>query len=274
MKNQSYGTAAMASRIREARHRSGQFGTRVKAQGGDIVAAKAFSRKQALFNEKASQYANAGVISTPSYLRLETTAPNRAQSTFSFNTLDTSGTKTPTERRLKLNDTFTVTEIAFYLGTGAATSYAPTTAQYSTQVLNTWPNAQNASFTGGTIARDMEAIYNGYLELRIDSTTFIDSIPMRSFYRVGTTQLGVGGGGTGFVLAQQNEWPLANYGHIQMLPSIELNGQSNIQWSITLPSATNVAGAASTFVNMVLVCFGFLNQGAASVQQGLQRKLR
>ena len=265
---------SMSLRRRISSAQGGQFGTRVKAQGGDIVAAKAFSRKQALFNEKASQYARAGVITTPGYLRLETTAPNAAQSTFAFNTLDTSGTKTATERRLKLNDTFTVTEIAFYLGTGAATSYAPTAAQYSTQVLNTWPNAQNASFTGGTIARDMEAIYNGYLELRIDSTTFIDSIPMRSFYRVGTTQLGVGGGGTGYVLAQQNEWPLANYGHIQMLPSIELNGQANIQWSITLPNATNVGGASGTFVNLCLVLFGFLNQGAATVQQGLQRKLR
>lgn len=246
----------------------------IKALGGDIVAPKAFSRKQALFNEKAAQYARAGVISTPGYLRLETTAPNSAVSTFAFNTLDTSGTKTATERRLKLNDTFTVTEIAFYMGTGAATSYAPTAAQYASQKLNTFPNPQVATYTGGTIASDCEAIYNGYLELRIDSTTFIDSIPMRSFYRVGTTQAGVGGGGTGYVLAQANEWPLANYGHVPMLPSIELNGQANIQWSITLPNATNVGGAANTFNNMVLVLFGFLNQGAASVQQSLQKRLR
>jgi hypothetical protein len=252
----------------------GRFGTRIKATGGDIMAAKAFSRKQALFNEKAQQYARHGVISTPSYLRLETTAPNSATSTFAFNTLDTSGTKTATEKRLKLSDTFTITEIAFYLGTGSATSYAPTAAQYSTQSLNTFPNAQVASFTGGTIATDMLAVYNGFLELRIDSTTFIDSIPMMNFHRVGTSQQGVGSSATNNVPVQRNEWPLANYGHVQMLPSIELNGTSNIQWSINLPNATNVAGASGSFVNMVLVLFGFLNQGAATVQTELQRKLR
>ena len=42
----------------------------IKAQGGNILAAKAFSRKQAIFNEKASQYARQGVITTPGYLRL------------------------------------------------------------------------------------------------------------------------------------------------------------------------------------------------------------
>ena len=65
-------------------------GGRIPAQGGDIVAAKAFSRKQAIFNEKASQYAGSGSITTPGYLRLETIMPNLAVSQFQFNTLDTS----------------------------------------------------------------------------------------------------------------------------------------------------------------------------------------
>ena len=43
-------------------------GGRIKAQGGDMIAAKAFSRKQAIFNEKAAQYAGTGSITTPGYL--------------------------------------------------------------------------------------------------------------------------------------------------------------------------------------------------------------
>jgi hypothetical protein len=40
-------------------------GSQIQALGGNIVAAKAFSRKQAVFNEKAQQYARQGVITTP-----------------------------------------------------------------------------------------------------------------------------------------------------------------------------------------------------------------
>ena len=48
---------------------------RINAQGGDIIAARAFSRKQAVFNEKAAQYARMGVITTPGFLRLESLCP-------------------------------------------------------------------------------------------------------------------------------------------------------------------------------------------------------
>ena len=208
-------------------------GGRIPAQGGDIVAAKAFSRKQAIFNEKAAQYAGSGSITTPGYLRLETICPNTAVSSFSFNTLDTSGTKTSTERRLKLSDSFTITDISFYIGHGSATSYAPTAEQYALQRLSTFPNAGIAAI--GASAANLESIYNGFLSLRVDTTTFVDSIPM---------------------------------------PSIELNGQSNIEFTITLPNATNCAAPATFFTNCVLILQGFINQGAANNQRNLQRSLR
>lgn len=245
----------------------------VPALGGDIVTAQAFSRKQAVFNEKSRQYARAGVITTPGYLRLETIAPSSAQSVFTFNTLDTSGVKTSTERRLKLSDTFTITDISFYLGTGSATSDAPTAAQYATQKLNTWPNPQVTAI-GATQAAQLEAIYNGFLSLRIDTTTFLDSIPMRQFYRVGTSQQGVGSTATNNHPIQANEWPLSMYGKNELLPTIELNGQSNIEFSINLPNATDCSGDTDSFVNLVLILQGFLNQGGASNQKAMQRKLR
>lgn len=247
-------------------------GNRVPALGGDIVTAQAFSRKQAVFNEKSRQYARQGVITTPGYLRLETVAPSAAQSVFNFNTLDTSGIKTATERRLKLSDTFTITDISFYLGTGSATSDAPTAAQYATQKLNTWPNPQVTAI-GATQAAELEALYNGFLSLRIDTTTFLDSIPMRQFYRVGTSQQGVGTA-TGVTPVQANEWTSSMYGKNELLPTIELNGQSNIEFSINLPNATDCSGASTYFVNLVLILQGFLNQGGAASQKAMQRKLR
>jgi hypothetical protein len=245
----------------------------INAQGGNIIPAKAFSRKQAVFNEKAALYASQGVITTPGYLRLETLAPyNTATSSISFNTLDTSGTKTCTERRLKLNDTFTITDISFYLGAGSNTANgAPTAAEYSVQSLNTFPNPNVASFA--TNFDELESLYNGFLSLRVDTTTFLDSIPMKQFYRVATSQFGVGSA-TAAIAVQANEWPLSMYGRTELLPTIELNGQSNIEWSITLPNATNLSPTTGKYTNMVLILQGFLNQGASTVQRKVQQRLR
>ena len=245
-------------------------GSKISAMGGDIVAAKAFSRKQAVFNEKAQQYARQGVITTPGYLRLEITPGNAATSAINFNCLDTSGVKTATERRLKLADTFTITDISFYIGYGSATSYAPTAAQYANQRLATYPNPGLAAFSG--VTDNLETIYNGFLSLRIDTTTFLDSVPMRQFYRVGTSQqvtAGTNQNGIG-----RDEWPLAMYGRNELLPTIELNGQANIEFSLNLPNATNIQAASTYYTNMVLILTGFLNQGAATVQRSIQSKLR
>jgi hypothetical protein len=248
------------------------YGRRINAQGGDIIAAKAFSRKQAVFNEKAAQYANAGVITTPGFLRLESLCPTTATSSINFNTLDTSGTKTSTERRLKLSDTFTVTELSFYIGAGDATSNSPTATQYAKQSLHTFPNNNVAAFSTNTA--NLEVLYNSFLTLRVDTTTFLDSVPLRQFYRVGTSQQGVLGGGAGGVAVQADEWTQTMYGRTELLPTIELNGQSNIEWSITLPDSTILSNQSTKFVNCVLFCTGFLNQGGATVQRKIQRRLR
>lgn len=251
------------------RAKSGK-GNVIPALGGDIAAAKAFSRRQALFNEKASQYARAGVISTPSYLRLEALATG-STSQFLFNTLDTSGTKSVTERRLKLNDTFTITDVAFYIQADAATTQnSPTDTERTKGRLYTYPNPNVTAI--GNKSDELESIYNGFLQLRIDSTTFIDAFPMRQFYRVGTSQAVTAATNQNGIA--RDEWPLGMYGRSEMLPSIELNGQANIEWSINLPTAQDCSAPASSYINLVLIFMGFLNQGAASVQQKLQKRLR
>lgn len=254
--------------------------SRIKALGGDIVAAQPFSRRQAVFNEKASQYAGQGVITTPGYLRLETLLSNSAAPTtlsqIAFNTLDTSGVKLATERRLKLADSFTVTDISFYLGTGTAAAVgAPTPAEQSVERLNTFPNA-GVPQIGLLSAVQLEAIYNGFLSLRVDTTTFLDSIPMRQFYRVGDVATGVqqasgAPGAAGFV--NQSSWPLSMFGRSELLPTIELNGQSNIEFGITLPSTVAYTQAAG-YTTAVIILNGFLNQGAATAQRRVQRRLR
>jgi hypothetical protein len=249
--------------------------SRIKAQGGDIVAAQPFSRRQAVFNSKASEYAGQGVITTPGYLRLEQSLATGATSLsqINFNTLDTSGVKLSTERRLKLADSFTITDISFYLGYGSAASTgAPTNAEAAVEKLTTFPNS-GVTAIGATNSGILEAIYNGFLSLRVDTTTFLDSVPMRQFYRVGDVQAGIitaSGGST----SNQSSWPLSMFGRTELLPTIELNGQSNIEFGITLPATVSYTPVASNFVTAVLVLNGFLNQGAATVQRNIQRRLR
>jgi len=244
-------------------------GQRIPAQGGAIRANKAFSRNQSAFDMNASKYAQYGVISTPGYLRLEFTAPNSAISQIPFTTLETSGVKTSTERRLKLADTFDVLSYSFYIGLAGATAYVSTPAQYAAQTMHTFPNP--TLFT--TKADELEVLYNGFLSLRIDTSVFLDSVPMRQFYRVGTSQQQAPA--TNVPQIHRDEWPLAMYGQNQLLPSIELGGQSNIEWSITLPDAVNLAAAANTNnVTCILILQGFLNQGAATLQQQRQQGRR
>lgn len=238
----------------------------VRFPGGKADVTKAFSRSQALFNENFSKYAKENVVVTPGYLRLETgQLPSSAISQLSFQTLATSGVQTSTERRLKLADKFTVTGFSVYIGFGDIN--AGTTAlagDYARQRLLTYPNPNVAQI--GSNADEWMSLYNGFLSLRIDTTTFIDSVPLMQFYRVGTSQQVTAATNQNGIA--RDEWPLSLYGSRESLPSIDLDGKSNIEWNITLPSAFNLAALNpnSNFTNVVLILTGFLNQGASGMK--------
>jgi hypothetical protein len=241
----------------------------IKAQGGDMVAPRQFSRAQAIQQEKAALYAQAGVITTPGYLRLEVSLTGTTN-LIAFQVRDAQGgTQHVTERRLKVSDTFTIMSGSFYIGKAAATASVVSNAGYAAMGLHTFPNP--LVFTGGTAAADLQSIYNGYMSVRVDSTVFIDSMPMLRYYRVATSQQGVGPA----VIVQRDEWPLSLYGNADFTPTVELNGLANTEININLPTAVNLAAGANTYeTNAVLLLTGFLNQGGASVQQSVQRALK
>ena len=96
---------------------------------------------------------------------------------------------------------------------------------------------------------------------------------MRQFYRVGDVQQGIITA-TGGSATNHSSWPLSMFGRSELLPTIELNGQSNIEFGITLPATVAYTQVASTFSTAVIILNGFLNQGAATVQRNIQRRLR
>lgn len=247
----------------------------IKAQGGDMIAPQAFSRAQAIQQEKARLYAKKGVITTPGYLRLEISLTG-ATNIVRFQVRDAQGGQQHvTERRLKVSDSFTVLGGSFYIGKAGVTGPAtvPTDAEFANMSLHTFPNPQ--VFTGGSAAANLQSIYNGYLSVRVDSTVFIDSMPMLNFYRVATSQLGVGSTATNNVPVQRDEWPLSMYGRNEWQPTLELNGLANTEIDINLPTSVALQAGASTYQNnAVLYLSGFLNQGGASVQQEVQAMLK
>lgn len=232
----------------------------IKAQGGNMVKLPAQnSRLQAVFNKKAELYSKRGVITSESYLRLEANLSGNTQ-TINFTVLDTQGTsKNVTERRLKINDTFTVLGMGFYIGISPG---GVTAAALTKMVLHTFPNKYVVT---SAEAAALQSLYNGYINFVIDSTTFWDSIPVSKFYRVGTAQEGYGATAA-FNTMPRSEWSDSMYGLTEQVPSIELNGGSNFTLAINLPSSTDLT-VATNGATAVIYFQGFLHSGAKDVQR-------
>jgi hypothetical protein len=236
----------------------------------------AFNENQALINRKRALYDKHGVVTTQGFIRAETLL-QAGQSTIPFYVNQNQASQqqqTATEHRLTQNDTFTITNIAIYISKlGTST---PANVDYLTQVLRTFPNAQ--VFTGTTEAERLQAIYNGYLQLRLDTLVIVDSIPVMNYYRAPQSQQGVGAA-TGVIGIQRDEWPVSLYGSRDSKPTIEINGSKNNMFQIILsqngasidlsPGDTPGVGAN----NCILMLQGLLHQGAAGVQDKVQAEL-
>lgn len=197
-----------------------------------------------------------GVITTQSYLRFEKSIQGTFNS-ISFDVLVNQGAAGTTERRLQLTDTFTITQLALFIYT-AGTNVAITNSDKAKATLFSWPNPN--VFTQ-TVADSLMNVYNGFLQLRVNTEVLIDSLDIMQFYRVHTTQ-------NGAVTNAQDEWPAINNGFKKIVPTITLNGAAKNEINLFFPESINLAGSAST---NVVVCYarGFLNQNAAQLNPGL-----
>lgn len=239
----------------------------IEALGGNIIKNPAVgNRDQNVFNKKAALYSQFNVITSKSFLRLEANLAGSTQE-INFTVLDTQGsTKNATERRLKINDTFTVMSVGFYIGISPG-GY-DSAAKLAKMVLHTFPNKYVVTSAEAAL---LQAMYNGYIQMQIDSTTFWDSIPMYEFYRVATSQEGVGATAA-FNTIARSEWDSQMYGVNAQVPTIELNGGSNFQLSIKLPAATDLS-VATNGATAVLYFQGFLHAGAQTVQRKVDEML-
>jgi hypothetical protein len=210
-----------------------------------------------------------GSIITQSYLRSEVQLGTTATSQFSFNILANQGTPNSTERRLQITDRFAVTAISVMMYQFDNSTAATAPANRSQAKLYTW-NAPS-KFTTATAAQ-LETIYNGYLRMIIDGTTYVDSLDTRRFYRVPTSQQGsilsTGVATTStFPTIQADGWDGTHYPFAQLTPAIVLNGAGRNEVTLNTPEATALSAAAATTNVLVLYCRGWLIQNASQLNR-------
>jgi len=232
-------------------------------------------RSQAILNEKIAMYSRAGIVTSTSYLRAEILLDQGVNS-LNFNFLaaqqsNQAQTNIVTNRLLGQNDTFTALGMAFYIKkTVQAAGVAPTAAQQAGAILRTYANP--LIFTGAE-SLALEAFYNGFISVKIDTTDFIPSLPAMSFRRVATSQALVGSSATNNTTIQADEFGQAFYGRVDVKPSFEFSGSSQIQIANNLPTSVNATSVVNTSSNYaVMVLLGYLHSGAASEFQKRQTK--
>lgn len=233
--------------------------------GTEMIGLGAMDRQQQVWNLRQEMYAAAGVISSPSFLRMERTLDSTT-SVINFDLTESngSGPRRVTEKRLKQGNTFTALGVVMFLSASPrADQNTPSTPEELLQQrLHTYPNP--AAFPGSSDA--LQALYNAQHSLTIDSTVFIEGISTRDFYRVGTAQQGYGVGGAGNVQYGDDSWSFAQWGQKELIPSLEISGGADVQPQIKLGTSINLESQdANIQNNLVLYYFGYENVGAKTV---------
>ena len=136
---------------------------------------QATDRARAVFNSIKKR---PGVVVTQSFLRLEQTLGTTGS--VNFEVLVNQGAQSPTEKRLAITDSFSITSLAVCITKQASGG------KVSAATLETFPNP--LTFNGAGEAAALMSLYNGYLTARVNSTIYIDSLDIYRFYRVGVAQ--------------------------------------------------------------------------------------
>jgi hypothetical protein len=156
-----------------------------------------------------------------------------------------------TDNLLNLNDEFICTHYTVFLR--AIGSDTPT----NTQLLNALPITYcDLNVFTGTNAANVGAIYNGTLTFTIDRKDFIPSWPVRSFYRVPTTQTAANAYFTASAIKTVNGFDNGLYGFYQTEP-VKITGRQTLDISIDLGASVIMDDSSFTYY-AVLELRGYL----------------
>lgn len=221
---------------------------------------KATNAPRALYDavkRKYSGYPN--TIVTDAYMRCEVSIQGTVNAV-QFNTLINQGSQNNTEVRLNMTDRFCVASMGLFLMKAGTTTTA-TQAQIGSARLQTYPN--RAVFSAANEADNLQQIYNGQLQVKINSVVFYQNWDVMRHYRVPTSQQGVAVS----TVATDGIIPVSGYDSVaypfsSVVPSFELDGKGKNEINLVLPNSTNLGGTNSqNFV--VLILRGLLIQNGS-----------
>jgi hypothetical protein len=156
-----------------------------------------------------------------------------------------------TDNLLNLNDEFVVTHYTVFLR--SVGSDTPS----NTQLLNALPITYcDLNVFTGTNAANVGAIYNGTLTFTIDRKDFIPAWPVRSFYRVPTTQTAANAYFSASAIKTVNGFENGLYGFYQTEP-VKITGRQTLDISIDLGASVVMDDSSFTYY-AVLELRGYL----------------
>lgn len=217
------------------------------------------NQSRAVLNQLQREYP--GKVITDSYLLLMKTL-QQTTTTITWDVLTNQSTPTCIEQRLNLSDKFVVRDWMYATMMTASAGATSTPAEISEGVPWTYPNAQATPFGfGPNFAPLIGVIYNGWIDVTINSLVYYRKFPVRNFYRVPTSQSGVAVSSIAVQgVLTADGWDSLNYGYSPVMPTFTLDGLGSNQIVMTLPNAT-ATSADTNFNNWACMYMrGFLIQ--------------
>jgi hypothetical protein len=190
-----------------------------------------------------------------SYLRLDKNIQAVTGNGWTWDIIQGQGTPNTSERRLAQPDVFVATAVTMFI-MKAGTSTSASNDDIAKAVPNTYVNSIRYSGVGE--ADNLQNLYNGALQFKINNNVVFPAIDTRRFYRVPTTQKGVGPA----VIANADGYDATFYSYFGLTPNMEISGANTNEFSISLPASLALAGTTST--NYAILYFaGWLVQGGS-----------
>ena len=228
------------------------------ASSGRTGNVKALDPARATYNSLKRRFnvGRSNVIITPGYLRSEQVLSTQNQITFPILVNEGSAPRS-TERRLGISDTFVMTSLGIRIGrlTGAAPEATPGPIR-----LESFVNPKVWTVAAEVAA--LSTLFNGNMQVKVGSITYIEALDLLRFQSIGTAQRGLKvADGTDTYGASAIEG-LQDLG--DMVPTIQFSGIEKNVVQITLPEAAAMGAVAPATNVAVFYANGFLCQNAAN----------
>lgn len=200
---------------------------------------------QLVQQQKAGKISGNALI-TEGYLRSEANlgATNRV----SFDLVQNQGSaQNVTEKRLQISDCFVMTHLSLLLYTGSV-DQIPTQEERASAQLFSFPSDRiNGS-------GNINAVYNSFLQIRVNQTVFFDRFDTLNFLRVGTAQAGLVA-----PAYTSSTWDTRYWAFAPIVPFITFGGQDSNDVSLNLPQGVDLS---ANFATAVFFARGLLVQNA------------